>query len=182
MSPATLKLIHSMKPKHENALQVKQPSCSWSRWAAFLGRLSFLGCSSISIISILGKLSTSRNKMLPNPHALSGVGFLILGHWGSGPRPTQQHVPWSQDLGWGQDRRWLLLRSSLTRDIAFCHLTMSCLFVLPKSVEVISLLWLYFQALDQMATNFNNLAKGPSENGHSVKLKRFPSLVQSLLT
>lgn len=40
MSLATFKLIHHMKPKHEKALHVKQPSCSCSKWAAFLGRLS----------------------------------------------------------------------------------------------------------------------------------------------
>lgn len=39
MSPATLRCVHNIKPKHEKALQVKQPSCWSSQWAAFLGSL-----------------------------------------------------------------------------------------------------------------------------------------------
>lgn len=171
-SPHEAKARKSVTGETAQLFLFKMGSISWEAE-------SFLSCLPISIIGILWKHSMSRNKMLPSPHALSGVGCLILGHWGSGPRPTQQHVPWSQDLGRGHERRWLLLR--FTRDITYCHLTMWCFLVLPKSVETIFLFWLYFQAFDSMVTNFNNLAKCPSES-HSIKLKSFPSLVQSLLT
>ena len=138
--------------------------------------LSLLGSSYIVIILILWKHVTSRSKPAPSPYALSGVDFtpwaVEVQDWDM-PRSI-----WSQDLGRELERRWWPLRSSFASATWPC----ACFFVLPKSVEAICLLWLYFQMFDQMVTSFNKLIKCPSENGHSAQLKRFPSLVKSLLT
>lgn len=141
--------------------------------------LSFLGCLSISIISTFWKHSMSRSKMGSSPQVLLELAFWSWDTEGQ----DQTHMvacPWSQDQGREQENIRLPLRPSFARDMTFwtmCHFV-----VLPLSVEEICLLWLYFQAFEQVVTNINNFIKCTGENGHSVQLKRFPSLAKSLLT
>lgn len=141
--------------------------------------LSFLGCLSIFIISIFWKHSMSRSKMVSSPQV-----FLELAFWSCGTEVQDQtHMaacPLVTRPGQEQERVRLFVRSSFTGDMTICHPTMCHFFVFPKSVGEICLLWLYFQAFEQVVTNINNFIKCISKNGHLVQLKMFLSLIKSL--
>lgn len=170
MSPSILKLIHNMKPKHEKALQVKQPSCSSLRWVVFLGRLChFLVAYPFPSFQYF--------ESIPHPEARCSPALrlsLESAFWSWVTEVQDQDPHGNVSRGhkiWSQNRRdnGLLLRSSFARDITFCHLTMCMLLCFTQSVEAIFLLWLYFQAFDQMVTTFNNLVKCPSKMMSQIK-------------